>query len=364
MGLGRARRRRGDRRRTRRAGESIRGRPAHHRGACSRSAGRACRAARPGSSTSRARLPWTPRAGSTSPIPATTASRCSTPTAPSCASGAACVSWTLRKGASADGDGPVQRAVGHRGGPGWQRLRLRHLEPPHPEVHQRGQVRQGVGRFRLHRRRVGAGEPASTARAPSCIGRDGNVYVMDTGNKRVQVFTPDGGFITQWGGGGVVDGRFDEPVGLAQDADGNWYVADTWNKRIQKFSEAFNYLAQWPSTAGPANRWSTSRRWPWIRRARRLRRRSGELPGAGVRHRRRVQGDLGPLRQRRPVVHPAHRHRGRRRMARSTSPTATRTGSWFSRRSNRRRFLNRGALEGLPSRVPLSQVISLPGLPL
>ena len=75
------------------------------------------------------------------------------------------------------------------------------------------------------------------------VGRDGNVYVMDTGNKRVQVFTPDGVFITQWGGGGVIEGRFDEPVGLGQDADGNWYVADTWNRRIQKFTEAYQYSA-------------------------------------------------------------------------------------------------------------------------
>ncbi len=77
------------------------------------------------------------------------------------------------------------------------------------------------------------------------VGRDGNVYVMDTGNKRVQMFTPDGVFITQWGGGGVVDGRLDEPVGLGQDADGNWYITDTWNRRIQKFSENFQYVAQW-----------------------------------------------------------------------------------------------------------------------
>lgn len=78
------------------------------------------------------------------------------------------------------------------------------------------------------------------------IGRDGNLAAMDTGNKRIQVFTPNGDFITQWGGGGVVEGRLDEPVGLGQDAEGNWYVTDTWNKRIQKFDEAFNYVAQWP----------------------------------------------------------------------------------------------------------------------
>ena len=78
------------------------------------------------------------------------------------------------------------------------------------------------------------------------IGRDGNLYAMDTGNKRVQVFTPNGDFVSQFGGGGVVDGRLDEPVGLGQDADGNWYVTDTWNKRIQKFNEAGQYSAQWP----------------------------------------------------------------------------------------------------------------------
>jgi uncharacterized protein (TIGR03663 family) len=84
------------------------------------------------------------------------------------------------------------------------------------------------------------------------VGLDGNVSVMDTGNKRVQVFTPDGQFVTQWGGGGVVEGRFDEPVGLAQDAQGRWFVADTWNKRIQRFGPTFEYEANWP-----VNGWSS-----------------------------------------------------------------------------------------------------------
>jgi uncharacterized protein (TIGR03663 family) len=78
------------------------------------------------------------------------------------------------------------------------------------------------------------------------VGQDGNLYVMDTGNKRIQSFTPDGDFVGQYGGSGVVEGRFDEPVGLGQDAAGNWYVADTWNQRIQKFDPQFNYVSQWP----------------------------------------------------------------------------------------------------------------------
>ena len=84
------------------------------------------------------------------------------------------------------------------------------------------------------------------------MGQDGNVYVMDTGNKRVQAFRPDGTFVAQYGGGGVVDGRFDEPVGLAQDGAGNWYVADTWNHRIQKFDAGLQYVGQWA-----VNGWGT-----------------------------------------------------------------------------------------------------------
>ncbi len=78
------------------------------------------------------------------------------------------------------------------------------------------------------------------------IGQDGNLYAMDTGNRRVQVFAPDGMFVAQYGGGGLTDGRFDEPTGLGQDAAGNWFVADTWNRRIQKFDRSFRYTAQWP----------------------------------------------------------------------------------------------------------------------
>jgi uncharacterized protein (TIGR03663 family) len=84
------------------------------------------------------------------------------------------------------------------------------------------------------------------------IGQDGNLYVMDTGNKRIQVFTPDGKFVAQYGGGGLLEGRFDEPVGLGQDAAGNWYVADTWNRRVQKFDSHFVYLAQWPIDGWPS----------------------------------------------------------------------------------------------------------------
>lgn len=73
----------------------------------------------------------------------------------------------------------------------------------------------------------------------------GNFYVTDTGNKRVQKFSPDGEFLQTWGGGGIVPGSFEEPVGIDIDPEGNIYVADTWNHRIQKFDANFNPILQW-----------------------------------------------------------------------------------------------------------------------
>lgn len=77
------------------------------------------------------------------------------------------------------------------------------------------------------------------------IDSQGNLYVTDTGNKRIQKFGPDGSFIQAVGGGGVIPGTFEEPVGIVIDNQDNIYVADTWNRRIQKFDANFNPLLQW-----------------------------------------------------------------------------------------------------------------------
>jgi sugar lactone lactonase YvrE len=77
-------------------------------------------------------------------------------------------------------------------------------------------------------------------------GPGGRVYVADTGNKRVQVFEPEGQFTFQWGGGGVLEGYLDEPVGIAVGPDGAVYVADTWNRRVQVFDADGTFLRQWP----------------------------------------------------------------------------------------------------------------------
>ncbi len=95
------------------------------------------------------------------------------------------------------------------------------------------------------------------------FGPDGNIYVTDTGNKRVLVFDTDGNEIrhidsgqspTKKGPDYPFDkpGEMNEPVGLAIDKAGNVYVADTNNHRIQKFDKDGKPAAQWPI---PDNGW-------------------------------------------------------------------------------------------------------------
>ena len=75
---------------------------------------------------------------------------------------------------------------------------------------------------------------------------EGRVFITDTGNKRVAVFDEDGNFLTSFGSAGLLEGQFDEPVGLAVDGEGRVYVADTWNKRIQVFAFDETELAYLP----------------------------------------------------------------------------------------------------------------------
>ena len=73
----------------------------------------------------------------------------------------------------------------------------------------------------------------------------GNVYVTDSGNHRVQVFSPAGAYIDEWGSQGAGQGEFQSPAGIELDSLGNVYVADRGNHRIQKFSSTGMFIDEW-----------------------------------------------------------------------------------------------------------------------
>ncbi len=98
-----------------------------------------------------------------------------------------------------------------------------------------GKFSPQVGQDRQRRRRIAA---AGRHRGE----KNGNVIVVDSGNNRLQVFTPEGKLVAQCGKAGSGDGEFNQPWGITLDKDGNIYVADWKNHRVQKLSPQGKFL--------------------------------------------------------------------------------------------------------------------------
>jgi sugar lactone lactonase YvrE len=74
------------------------------------------------------------------------------------------------------------------------------------------------------------------------LDKDGNLYVSDSLNNRIQKFDRDGSFLMKFGGGGSGPGEFRKPAGIAIDPQGDLWVVDSENHRLQEFSADGNYL--------------------------------------------------------------------------------------------------------------------------
>ena len=68
------------------------------------------------------------------------------------------------------------------------------------------------------------------------VDREGNVYVADTLNSRVQVFDAEGNYLKKYGERGDAWGMFDKPKGVALDSFGNLYVVDSGWSNVQLFN--------------------------------------------------------------------------------------------------------------------------------
>jgi DNA-binding beta-propeller fold protein YncE len=69
------------------------------------------------------------------------------------------------------------------------------------------------------------------------VDAEGNLYVADTMNNRVEIFDADGQFISTFGKAGDGPGYFARPKGIAIDSDGHIWVADGVQDRVQVFNK-------------------------------------------------------------------------------------------------------------------------------
>jgi DNA-binding beta-propeller fold protein YncE len=101
----------------------------------------------------------------------------------------------------------------------------------------------------------GAGQQSDVFQRPADVAWDsaGNIYVADGfGNARIAKFDKVGKFVKSWGSRGSEPGQFNTVQGIAIDAQGNVYVADTGNKRIQVFDTDGNFKTQFTNIGSPA----------------------------------------------------------------------------------------------------------------
>ncbi|MDH4274764.1 MAG: 6-bladed beta-propeller, partial [Gammaproteobacteria bacterium] len=80
------------------------------------------------------------------------------------------------------------------------------------------------------------------------IGPRGDLFVLDSGNFRVQVFDAQGTWLRQFGAPGDQPGDFARPRGMAIDVLGNIYISDAAFQNIQ----IFNPEGEWLLTFGDA----------------------------------------------------------------------------------------------------------------
>ena len=74
------------------------------------------------------------------------------------------------------------------------------------------------------------------------LDQEGNLYVCDTMNNRIEIFDADGNFVSTFGKAGDGPGYFARPKGVAIDSDGHIWVADGMQDRVQVFNQETQLL--------------------------------------------------------------------------------------------------------------------------
>ena len=77
------------------------------------------------------------------------------------------------------------------------------------------------------------------------VDESGNVLVADTGNGRIEKFSPTGAFLSIIGTKGSGQGQLGQPNGIAIDRVGNIYVADAGNHRVLTLKPEGRFIAEW-----------------------------------------------------------------------------------------------------------------------
>ena len=151
-----------------------------------------------------------------------------------------------------DADGKLQFTFGRSGGNAGE---LKH--PMGIDISKKGQVFiADMGNHRIQVFDLDGGflymfpvrtSPGEKPAAPVdvlALDRKSYLYISDRDNHKIKVHKQKGAFVSEWGGYGVVPGRFRYPGILASDQYNRIYVVDVLNTRIQQFEPDGNFITE------------------------------------------------------------------------------------------------------------------------
>lgn len=97
------------------------------------------------------------------------------------------------------------------------------------KINRQGQIIKQIGQ---------RGKSAGDFNLPTDIVMDkqGNLYVLDSGNFRVQVFSSEGEYLNTWGKAGTNLGQFGMPRSIAVDQNNHLYISDAQFGNVQIFN--------------------------------------------------------------------------------------------------------------------------------
>ncbi len=75
------------------------------------------------------------------------------------------------------------------------------------------------------------------------LSADGRVYIVDSGNNRIQIFDKRGQFLRTIGGFGFEADQFDNPTDIWTRSLINIYISDYNNRRIQRYDRRLNFIS-------------------------------------------------------------------------------------------------------------------------
>ena len=110
---------------------------------------------------------------------------------------------------------------------------------------------------------AGSGPGQFNAPGGIAIAPNGDLFVADFYNQRIQQLRADGSFLRQWGTtgeAGIWAGEFNYPTDVVLGPGGVLLVADGYNDRVQRFAPDGGFLGKWGgpfgiNIFGPFNGW-------------------------------------------------------------------------------------------------------------